>query len=62
MLTLYSAYAVDAAGHIASHGNYEAMAAAGAEPVGTIEVSNACANQNVRVALEGLAAYLWQLN
>ena len=62
VLTLYSAYAVDAAGHIASHGNYEAMAAAGAEPVGTIEVSNACANQNVRVALEGLAAYLWQLN
>lgn len=62
VLTLYSAYAVAAAGHIASGGSHEPMAAAGAEPIGTLEVSNACANQNVRVALEGLAAYLWQLN
>lgn len=62
VLTLYSAYAVDAAGHIASGVNAEAKAAAGAEPIGTIEVSNTCANQNVRVALEGLAAYLDSIN
>lgn len=61
-LTLYSAYLVDAEGHIASGSNAEAKAAAGAEPIGTIEVSNTCKNQNVRVALEGLAAYLRQLN
>lgn len=62
VLTLYSAYAVDAAGHIASGGNAEAKAADGAEPIGTVEVSNTCTNQNVRVALEGLAAYLDSIN
>lgn len=61
-LTIYSAYTADGNGRILTGTAGLPIPAADAVPIGTIAVGNACTNQNVRIALQGFATFVANLN